>query len=68
MLAGVGVVGGMFVKLHPACLVVKMASDSSLQWWTRVRGEIKSVPAACGLEACADLEVVPEQHRVSVHF
>lgn len=43
--------GGMFVKIPPACLVVKMESNSSLWLGGLRREEIKTATAACGLEA-----------------
>lgn len=39
------------MKIPPACSVVKMELDSSLQLGGLRMGKIKSVTAACGLEA-----------------
>lgn len=47
---------GTFVKIPPACSVVKMESDSSLQLGGRSGEGIKSITAACGLEACCRME------------
>lgn len=54
------------MKIPPACSVVKMESDSSLQLGGLRGGEIKSLTAACGPEAAAKLKMVPEQHGISV--
>lgn len=44
------------MKIPPACSVVKMESDSSLQLGGLRRGEIKPITAACGLEAFCRIE------------
>lgn len=49
-------IGGMFLKLPSAPLVVKMELGSGLQLRGLSREEIKSVMAACGLEACCRAE------------